>query len=324
MYVDRESKLKNVDKILGRYLDDSNFAGTYIDVKTNSVIIYTVNMAKKHNIISKPDVREHERLLVFRRVRNPLARLKSKFNELDTIAKLKKPKGIFVYIHPRFNNIAVVVFWPPDQSSQEFIGAARRLGADIYFPFNDNTPLTKRGLGKRKARPFKNKKFFTKYGLIGHLVYHSETPYDIGLIDIESMRKLRPSTNIRNDQNATYPELTIIEGPPVSSHGAHLCRSGATSLASCGYVDAFNGIFLDETGIYESNIIIIDKMSSVGGDSGGPAYYFSDFSNLRLVTITGISTASLKRQDIPLYPFGVVFPKEIILDRFQLDLITRF
>ncbi|CAG8466634.1 15819_t:CDS:2 [Racocetra persica] len=172
-------------------------------------------MTKKHDIISKPDVREHERLLDFRRVRKSLARLKSSFNELDTIAKQNKPKGIFISIHPRFNNIVVVVTWPPDQHSRALIETARRLGADIYSPFKDTTPLTKRGPGKM-------------------------------------------------------------------------------------------------------------HMSAVGGESGGPAYYFSDFSNLRLVTIAGIFTASLKHQDIPLYPFGVVFPKEIILDSFQLDLITKF
>ncbi|CAG8803265.1 21695_t:CDS:1, partial [Racocetra persica] len=101
--------------------------------------------------------------------------------------------------------------------------------------------------------------------------------------------------------------------------------SGVTSLVSCGYVDAFNGFYLNEVdGTYQSNLIFIDKMSSVGGESGGPAYYFSDFSNLRLVTITGIFTASLRTQDNPRYPFGVVMPKEIILANSQLDLITRF
>ncbi|CAG8745746.1 35685_t:CDS:2, partial [Racocetra persica] len=207
MYLDRESNLKNVDKILGRYLDDSNFAGTYIDVKNNSVIIYTVNMNKKNDIISKPDVREYERLLDFRQVRKSLARLKSSFNELATIAKQNKPKGIFTSIQPRFNNIVVIVSRPPGQHSRAFIGTAKRLGADIYSSFHDTAPLTNRGLGKRN-RMNKN---------------------------------LRPSTNIRNDQNASYPELTLIDGPPVSSHG---------------------------DGNFESNLIFIDKMSSVGGESG--------------------------------------------------------
>ncbi|CAG8469456.1 4196_t:CDS:1 [Cetraspora pellucida] len=371
-YLERELHLNNVNKILELYLDDSNFAGTYIDVKSNSVIIYTVNMTKKHDITSKPNIREYERFLDFRKVNKSLAYLKSSFKELDRMAKQNRPRGIYTSIHPRFNKIIVIVSLPPDQRIQAFIGAARQYDADIYFDLSPTitSTHTKRGAvtskissillsgdgignkfdgsfcsagfwarsknqtllvtaghcnGKRFSRSMK--KFFTldTKNLIGKMIHSSIAPHDIGLIDIKKMSEyLRPSTNIKNDKNASYLELFVTDGVPIFSHGAHLCRSGISSLVSCGYVDAFNGIYVNKDENYQSDLTFVDKMSCTGGDSGGPAFSFSDFLDFSLVNINGIVIVGADNATSPLYPFTIVLPREIILNSSRLDFITEF
>ncbi|CAG8800560.1 16260_t:CDS:1, partial [Racocetra persica] len=134
IYLERELNLIKVDKIVERYLDNLNFAGTYIDVRNNLLIIYTVNIAKKKDIISKPDVREHVRFLDFRNASKSLDNLKSSFGELVIAAKQIRPKGIEGFINPRINNIAVIITRRPfDRDNRAFIEIAVRNGAVVYF-----------------------------------------------------------------------------------------------------------------------------------------------------------------------------------------------
>ncbi|CAG8814484.1 12569_t:CDS:1, partial [Cetraspora pellucida] len=179
--------------------------------------------------------------------------------------------------------------------------------------------------GDHLSRSRKNFYTMDKTKLIGDLVDHSTSPHDFGLISVKRMSKLlQPSTNIRNDKNASYVELFVTDGVPVSSHGAHLCRAGVMSSVSCGYVDAFDGIFVNEWGDYQTDMIFVDKMASIGGDSGGTVFSFSDFSKLRLVTINGILIASSSNDTLPISPFSLVLPREKILNDTDLELITRF
>ncbi|KAF0460284.1 S1 family peptidase [Gigaspora margarita] len=53
----------------------------------------------------------------------------------------------------------------------------------------------------------------------------------------------------------------------VSKHGAHLCKSGLRTHATCGYIKAFDGIFIYSEG-FDTELIITDTVAD-GGDSGG-------------------------------------------------------
>ncbi|CAG8533174.1 9221_t:CDS:2, partial [Racocetra persica] len=101
------------------------------------------NIAKKKDIISKPDVREHD----FRNASKSLDNLKSSFGELVIAAKQIRPKGIEGFINPRINNIAVIITRRPfDRDNRAFIEIAVRNGAVVYFGDYNPPRHTKRDL----------------------------------------------------------------------------------------------------------------------------------------------------------------------------------
>ncbi|CAG8715441.1 4709_t:CDS:2, partial [Gigaspora rosea] len=88
--------------------------------------------------------------------------------------------------------------------------------------------------------------------LIGKLSFSIWTaPYDFSLIDTKRMdARLKPSTSIKNEFSQRYP-------------------------VSCGYVEAFNGAFINELGELYTGVTITNMLSD-SGDSGSPAFSFSD------------------------------------------------
>ncbi|RIB06009.1 hypothetical protein C2G38_2148262 [Gigaspora rosea] len=151
-YLARESHLTMVDRTLKRFLDELNFAETYINVANNSIIVYSVNMSKIPEIISKPEIEQYKQFLDFRKVNNSLASLKSSFNELAILAKENKPTSIMFGILPKLNKIVVVVDHirrrrREFQILRAFIFSAERHGAEIFYVDSSSGKLhAKRGL----------------------------------------------------------------------------------------------------------------------------------------------------------------------------------
>ncbi|CAG8604408.1 23593_t:CDS:2 [Racocetra persica] len=83
-------------------------------------------------------------------------------------------------------------------------------------------------------------------------------------------------------------------------------------------------VYFDLSPTITSTYIKRNKMSCIGGDSGGPVFSFSDFSDLGLVTIHGIVVLSADNAISPFYPFSIILPREIILKSANLEFITKF
>ncbi|KAF0536688.1 S1 family peptidase [Gigaspora margarita] len=122
--------------------------------------------------------------------------------------------------------------------------------------------------------------------LIGRMVFHMTDPYDFGIINHVN-KDVIPTFSVRNDVTTKYRELTITDSAPVTSVGAHICRSGRTSYFSCGYVLGFNGRNYGYTIGIKKDLIITD-MPAERGDSGGPILSFVSPQNLYSVVVHGI------------------------------------
>ncbi|KAF0424499.1 hypothetical protein F8M41_006567 [Gigaspora margarita] len=91
----------------------------------------------------------------------------------------------------------------------------------------------------------------------------------------------------RNDDADQYKELIIINSGLISSHYAHICKSGIITHLTCGYVLGFNGIFY---GIEENERVvelIITDLYGLLGDAGGPVFSFDPSENLHSVDVHG-------------------------------------
>ncbi|KAF0467836.1 hypothetical protein F8M41_025906 [Gigaspora margarita] len=154
-YLARESNLTMVDRILKRYLDELNFAETYINVKDNLIIVYTVNMSTIPEIISIPEIEQYKQFLDFKHVQNSLASLKSSFNELAILANEDKPTSITIGIFPKFNKIVLVVgdsirSRKESQILRAFIFSAKRHGAEVFYVNSIDKLHAKRGTSSGK------------------------------------------------------------------------------------------------------------------------------------------------------------------------------
>ncbi|KAF0554311.1 S1 family peptidase [Gigaspora margarita] len=149
---------------------------------------------------------------------------------------------------------------------------------------------------------------------IGPMVKYSINPYDYGLISLRgtSRRQIKARPLVRNTDSNICKELPIHDTTQVSSHGAHLCKSGHQSHATCGYVKGFNGIFKNNMTL-EPDLIITNTLS-LAGDSGGTAYFYEDLCS---VSLSGIISAA---SDVGLL---AITPLEIILREADIELIIN-
>ncbi|CAG8832929.1 24259_t:CDS:1, partial [Gigaspora margarita] len=80
----------------------------------------------------------------------------------------------------------------------------------------------------------------------GSIQFESRTDgfYDFAVIRVEN-EDLNPQFVIRTDDSDQYKELIIINGGPMSSHYAHICKSGVITHLTCGYVLGFDGFSME-------------------------------------------------------------------------------
>ncbi|CAG8779358.1 16853_t:CDS:1, partial [Cetraspora pellucida] len=119
---------------------------------------------------------------------------------------------------------------------------------------------------------------------LGKSVLARIEPFDFGLIQVMGTNFQLSANIIKNIDYSHYPQLFIRRNLKVFSHGIHLCKVGSSSRLSCGFIKGLNGIFINEDGITRN--MFISTLYAIGGDSGGPSFVFSAFSqDLRSVDL---------------------------------------
>ncbi|KAF0537295.1 S1 family peptidase [Gigaspora margarita] len=106
-YLSIEKNLSIVDNILKSLLDDVNFGGTNINVIKNMIFINTLNFTKAAEIKTSIEIRQYISLLNFIRADNSTAKLSSRFQDIDNLAKSYIPKYCMGYINSEINNIII-------------------------------------------------------------------------------------------------------------------------------------------------------------------------------------------------------------------------
>ncbi|RIB15461.1 hypothetical protein C2G38_2192311 [Gigaspora rosea] len=106
-YLSIEKNLSIVDEILKPLLDDDNFGGTYINVIQNMIFINTLNFTKAEEIKNNTEIRQYINLLNFTIANNSTAKLSSRFQDIDNLAKSYIPKYCIGYINSEINNIII-------------------------------------------------------------------------------------------------------------------------------------------------------------------------------------------------------------------------
>ncbi|KAF0537301.1 S1 family peptidase [Gigaspora margarita] len=119
----------------------------------------------------------------------------------------------------------------------------------------------------------------TRVYLIGEMPIHYLEPIDFGLINID-IKKIQPIPSVRNTDSERYKELFIEDVILASNNGAHLCLSGLRSHVKCGYVAALNGF--TSNGLYFRDNIFVVNLRNIAGDSGGPIFYYKNFTHVSL------------------------------------------
>ncbi|CAG8735523.1 12584_t:CDS:1, partial [Ambispora leptoticha] len=154
---------------------------------------------------------------------------------------------------------------------------------------------------------------------IGYMKLQESHPLDVGLIFVDNDKiinhintKMNSTLIIRNTDSKQNDELIIYDDIAVSSHGAHICKSGHTTHVTCGYVIGFNGFFTNLKKELKSSITFSSAISG-HGDSGG--IVFSYKRDLKYVSLNGIHVTGS--------PQGYL-PVEIIVRSFELKLMWKY
>ncbi|KAF0489038.1 hypothetical protein F8M41_022134 [Gigaspora margarita] len=142
------------------------------------------------------------------------------------------------------------------------------------------------------------------FRLIGSMIIRFTQPVDRGFI-------IRNSTRISATPFITYGfghEYSIAGTELPDTEGAIVCKSGYHSEVSCGTLFAIYGNLIHADGTSHDNVIIIEGMECVRGDSGGPAFTVDEFtSNVNLV---GMVFGGIIENNIP---YCFVHPVSAIL-----------
>ncbi|RIB03805.1 hypothetical protein C2G38_2254784 [Gigaspora rosea] len=138
--------------------------------------------------------------------------------------------------------------------------------------------------------------------------------YDFGLIKIDENATKLISARIRNT-DSEYAELNVEGGRIITSHGAHVCKSGLTTHVTCGYAVGLNAIVTYINSKIVENLVLYGKDNSIiskGGDSGGSVFsYLQTLSNVSLI---GIHIG--RSIDLSTY-----LPLDLILSKGEIELV---
>ncbi|KAF0557222.1 hypothetical protein F8M41_013749 [Gigaspora margarita] len=259
-WLDAEKYLIMIDGILRQILAEDNFiasfGGTYIDKFKNCLVVNTVDYSKIEELLALPKISPYNESLHFENVTTSIKQLKDYFQEITLIADK------FINAVEPFN--PKIIYATTQSVSQNMIRPRRRdvnsRDLDVKYLVMICT-LQPQGIAMILRAAVKTIFFYSPWN-------SNSLVLPIGPIRFESRAVIRvdnenldPQFVIRNDDANQYKELIIINDGTISSHYAHVCKSGVITHLTCGYAL---------------------------GDAGGPVFSFASEENLHSVDVYGI------------------------------------
>ncbi|CAG8443888.1 6953_t:CDS:2 [Cetraspora pellucida] len=320
-YLDIENKLIDANKKLIPLLNSSSFGGTFINAKTSTIHIFTVDDSKILDILFAPDMQSYIDYFTFDTVLNSLDKLNILFNQIIESAKQFKPLNVLMFIDVEINNVTLylntdlrvnipfindIKKYKPNIQKREPRTAAINdviLSGEGIIGYNKSCSAGYWAKTIRKPNddylvtaghcvqdfffisPWNTK---NKTEFIGPVLHHSTDPYDFAVINITN-QDIIPRAVIRNTDVSEYAGLIIKRFNPTINSGVHICKSGHTTHLTCGYTRGFNGIYIHEKGTVK-NLLFSDGIT-MRGDSGGAVFrYFQ----LNMVSLIGVVSVGAK------------------------------
>ncbi|CAG8652330.1 25613_t:CDS:2, partial [Racocetra persica] len=285
---------------------------------------------KKDIISNASEIQPYRKLLRFEQVQNPLSSLKKLERKIIGEARTHSPRNVYMYTDIEVNKIVLYTKYENEEINAAFINAIKQYKPVIHFyggkrpPSPNSSPNsthTKREIDRQIINGdgiyHLNAGFGCTPGFwvrgdvdedgdaendyivtaghykIGSMVYHDIGETDFGLIQITN-KDIKPTRKIRNTNSNQYSELHIGDDNPISTHNAHLCKSGLTTFLTCGYTKSFSGFIFNGGAVYDDLIIttmradveyIAITVKSENILDGTPGYLILGSFSIKITTI---------------------------------------
>ncbi|CAG8733360.1 14049_t:CDS:1, partial [Cetraspora pellucida] len=260
----------------------------YIDIEENNIVLFMPLMTDERN---RSFIYPHNKPFITEIIEyNPIIRFydvlvqgqpsrKRPRNSTHTKRDIERPiiNGDIIYNLGKGSS-CTAGFWVVDDNLNNYIITAGHC-IDSNNTTPDHNTFFMKPLNSSKSDEVE---IFDVEDLIGPMVSHDLVETDFGIIKITN-KDIRPTRMIRNTNSDPYRQLIIRDDEIISTHGAHLCKSGATTFVTCGYTKSFEGYYFNGKEVTDD--LIVTNFIAAKGDSGGPVYYLRD---LPYVSLHGI------------------------------------
>ncbi|RIB24385.1 hypothetical protein C2G38_2242041 [Gigaspora rosea] len=132
-----ERNLTELDKILSQILEQddyiTNFAGSYINLMNESIVVMTLNLSKFNDLISLPEINPHRNFFHPGNATISTAQLRKNFEQITQIALNIRPINIFFYINIEINNIILFFEYKNNTINEKFINETEPFHPHIIY-----------------------------------------------------------------------------------------------------------------------------------------------------------------------------------------------
>ncbi|RIB09263.1 hypothetical protein C2G38_2209395 [Gigaspora rosea] len=180
----------------------------------NLIFINTLNFFAADEIKNSPEMASYKDLLSFKEARNSLAELKHSFLWITKIANYHKLVSTAIFLDMKLNNVVIALNHKYDEDNKAYLMSIKKYHLILQY-----------------------------IDLPNQLIQISLSPKTVE--SVQQVFGIVPRPSIRNSDSKQNAELFIRDDIAVSSHGAHICKSGLTTHVTCGNVRAFGGIYIE-------------------------------------------------------------------------------
>ncbi|CAG8470963.1 13405_t:CDS:1 [Cetraspora pellucida] len=280
----------------------------YIDIEENNIVIFLSQITDKLNKRFIDAIRQYNPVILHK---NENAQEQPSIKQHTNSTHTKREIDRQIINGDAIYNLGSITrctagFWIIDKELRNYIVTAG------HCIDSNNTTLDHNTFYMMPLNSSDEELRFRKGDAIGPMVLHDLKKSDFGLIGITNV-DIKPTRVIRNTDSDPYRQLFIKDREIISTHGAHLCKSGATTFVTCGYTKSFEGYFILRDDIIDD--LIVTDFLSAKGDSGGPVFYLRD---LPYVSLHGILIKGFNVRDWGYFTF--IVKTGFIIDKTRLTI----
>ncbi|CAG8800939.1 19568_t:CDS:2 [Cetraspora pellucida] len=303
-----EKNLCMVDGLLKPFLEQNgeSFGGSYINVKSNKIIIRIVDETKKDIILNSPDIQPHRELLIFEPALNSLSSLKNSLLEIVAKSRTHRPFDVLGYIDIEENNVILFLAHIADRSNRSSINARNKSFIDAIIQYNPvihyyDVNVQEQPSRKRPRNSTDTKRDISQQLINGDAIYNtgkgSRCTAGFWVIDEDENDYIVTAGHCIDPRNRTPNHNTFFMKPLNSSD--RLSSNKEDAVGPMGYSFHLNDVIDD---------MIVTNFFGAKVDSGGPVFYLRD---LPYVSLHGIISSGFNSREWG--PFNFIVKADYII-----------